>query len=110
MQQYTGQKDDATSNTQQSAKKTDNKNYSIFEETEIAGTPFKMTRHQKMYAITIGGVRLTEPTTTEEEQLEKLTNEMWTIVLKLSMHVHTRMKEHDDIKLKAQVNMAQNSL
>lgn len=104
MQQQHGTKADATLNTQSSVNETDKANY-LTEHKPIQGTPFVMQRINDQWFMTIGDTRITEPTLTEQEQLDKFVNEMWTIILKVAIHVNTRMEEYK--KARIQDNMTE---
>lgn len=84
MQQQSGMKENATSNTQSSAKETDKENY-LTEEHEIPNTPFMIRRVEDKWFVTIGDYRLTEPEPTRKDAEIKLSIERWHIILKLIM-------------------------
>lgn len=56
----------------------------LIEVQEIPGTPFKMVKDLReppnKYFISMGDYRITEPTNSEEETLQKLVTEHWRII------------------------------
>lgn len=91
MQQSTTGKARDTLNTQNNVKETHNKkSTSLTERKKIEGTPFTMIKtpmddvegiYNDEYFIVMGDHRITEPTNTEKEQLDKLVKDYWLIVL-----------------------------
>lgn len=68
-------------NVENSHKETSSqKNEQIVEYKQLKGTPFTLVRQNEDYFLVMGDNRLTEPTKTEEETMEKLESEKWMII------------------------------
>lgn len=88
MQSQTTNSDNAQSNTHASASKTLNNNSNsnnLIQRKLIEGSPFYIVKQimdndKEKYFMIMGDYRLTEPTETEKEQLEKLITEHWNII------------------------------
>lgn len=94
MQPQNGTKENATSNTQNNAEETLNNGY-LAENRQIENTPFVLRRREKGYFLTIGDTRITEPTETEQETLNRLKEEKWIIIAAMIVHVVKILKEND---------------
>lgn len=94
MQQPNGTRESVTSNTQNNAGETLNNGY-LAENRQIENTPFVLRRREKGYFLTIGDTRITEPTETEQETLDRLTKEEWIIIAAMIVHVVKILKEND---------------
>lgn len=70
-------------NTQNSIEETHNKNYPLVEMEKIEGTPFTLIHQEQKWFIVMGDHRVTEPTETKQQCLEKLEKEKWL----LTMHI-----------------------
>lgn len=86
MSKLTINKQEESSNTQENAENNHNKNSSLHEQIKIEGTPFTLIRHvfeddSVIWFIVMGNYKITEPTETKEEQLEKLETEKWLIIM-----------------------------
>lgn len=85
----------ATSHTQNYVEKTHKGSYLTTDE-QITGTPFVLRwRDGKGWFLTIGGTRLTEPTETKEETLNLLTEEMYSLIAGMIVHVVELFKKDD---------------
>lgn len=93
MKQNEQQQDSISTDTLNNTEETHKDDY-LTEHKTIEGTPFMMRRVQNKWFITIGDTRITEPTDTEKEQLDKFVTEMWQIILKVCIHVNQRMDEY----------------
>lgn len=91
MQSQITDSDNAKLNTHASASEIHNNNYNSNENKQLAqrkiieGTPFyvvkqTMDNDKNQYFMIMGDYRLTEPTETEKETLEKLITEHWNII------------------------------
>lgn len=96
MQQQNGTKADATLNTQSHANETDKQDY-LTEEKDIPNTPFKLRRLNQKWFTTMGDQRLTEPTNTQEEQIQILENSSYNIILNMIVYSFNRLKMHDEL-------------
>lgn len=67
-------------NTQVNAHNNHKQNSTLVEMDNITGTPFKWVKQDDKYFIVLGNNRLTEPTTTLSETLEKLQTEMFDVI------------------------------
>lgn len=77
------QKTTGTSRTPTNVKKINKENSGnkpLIEYEDIPGSPFKLVRHEDKYFIVMGDHRITEPTTTKNEQYIKLDKEKWQIM------------------------------
>ncbi len=102
-------------NGQTSIKKT-HKEECLIERKEIEGTPFTMIRQEIVenkpeWFIVMGNHRLTEPTTSEETQLEKLVNDYWKIVVNviaivIEKYNQTKTQEYEMAKKELAASMA----
>lgn len=101
MQQRNGQKENATSNTQNNANETHNKDSNLVKRKQIEGTPFHIIKNitdndKERYFLVMGDYRITEPTETEKETLDKLVTEYWKIVINvIAIATQTALEVHD---------------
>lgn len=96
MQQHNGQKENVTSSTQLPVNETDSKDY-LTEERDIPNTPFKLRRINEKWFITMGDQRLTEPTNTQEEQIDTLYGSIYNIILNMIVYSYNRLKMHEEL-------------
>lgn len=68
------------------AKNNHNKDY-LAENIQLEDTPFVLRRREQGWFITIGDTRITEPTETREETVERLDKEQWKIIAAMIVHV-----------------------
>jgi len=96
MQNETNKQGEDTLNSQSSSEKTLNNGY-IMTYEKIKGTPFTLVRHEMNWFIALGNNRITTPTETKEETLEKLETEKWEIVMHLAIIAVTKTKEFEKL-------------
>lgn len=63
---------------------------------KIPGTPFTLIFQQNTWFIVIGDSRITEPTQTREEQIKKLEEDKWMLILQVAIHVNHKLKEYNE--------------
>lgn len=109
MSQPNGQKENATSSTQNSVEEIHKPSY-LTEQEPIPKTPLMLTRIDELWFITIANTKLTAGTKTKQEQLKKLQTEMWFIMLNLMIHVNTRLIQHDKLTQNKPIETDKNTL
>lgn len=63
---------------------------------QLEGTPFVIRwRADRGYFLTIGDTRLTEPTKTEKETLDRLHKEMYSMIAGMIVHIVKLLKKDD---------------
>lgn len=65
----------------------------LIETEQIEGTPFHAVKQQEKWFLTLGNYRLTEPTLTKEETINKLNTELWKIIFHVIIIVNEKDKE-----------------
>lgn len=105
MQKQTTTKENATSPTQSFAEKTPKGSYLATDE-QLENMPFVLRwRENKGWFITIGDMRLTEPTETKEETLSLLETDKWRIIAGMIVHVTNLLLKNPDMKIQTEDNM-----
>lgn len=69
--------------TQENVENSHKQNYPLIEREQIKNTPFTLIHQEGKWLLTIGNIKITEPTETKEEQIQKLDEEKWMITLSL---------------------------
>lgn len=96
MQKSTDKTVNATSPTQNSVEETHKAEYLATDE-QLKDTPFVLRwRDGRGWFLTIGDTRITEPTKTKEETLERLEKEMWKLIAGMIVHI-VKLLKNDDI-------------
>lgn len=63
----------------------------LIERKKIKGTPFTVIKQNDKWFLAMGDSRLTEPTNTEEETIEKLETNKWLLLTHMIITVIDRM-------------------
>lgn len=79
------------SDTQLNVENNHNNNSTLIDYKEIEGTPFTMVRKEDKYFLIMGDYRMTEPTNTEEETMEKIEKEKWLLIFHIAATVIEKM-------------------
>lgn len=85
-------------NTQGNVDDNLKKNYPLINRKPIPKTPFTIIEQEEKFFISIGNIKITEPTDTEDEQIEKLQSEQWNITLALIAWTIEKNKEITKMK------------
>lgn len=85
MQPSINKKTEEQLNTSNNANETHGNNSNLFERKQVDGTPFTIIKQttdndKEIYFLVMGDHRLTEPTETEQQTLEKIITEHWKIL------------------------------
>lgn len=90
-----GQKQQST--TQNNVEDNPNKESTLIDYEKIEGTPFTLVhmKEQKQWFLVMGDHRLTEPTNTRNESLEKLETEKWMIQMIMTSIVVHKINEEN---------------
>ena len=88
-----------TLRTQSSSEETPNNN-SLIERVRIDGTPFVAIGQENKWFLVLGNYRITEPTETYEETVQKLDTNMWDIIGTLICVLQDKFDEEKNVKNK----------
>lgn len=86
MEQLTTTKQRDTLNTQNNVEENPTReNSTLINYEKIPGTPFTIINQEEKWFIVMGDWRITESTLTREEQIKKLEEEKWLIIMHMTI-------------------------
>ena len=91
MHKFKMQKENANTSKNAAEGNTENRNYPLVSQEKLEGTPFTIIHQEDKWFLVMGDHRMTNPTNTREQTLEKLENEKWLILMTMTAIIIEKM-------------------